>query len=307
MKKVATTAQRLTEYMERTGLSQTDILTRCAPYQTESVKISRPYLSQYVAGKFEPNRERLAILAKAMSVDEVWLMGYDVPMACESANNISDQKSLANNAKYESTVRTAKKVSNIAQRLVYALEVRHMTAAELSRRSGVKESDISHYKRGDYEPSSKSLENMATVLQVSIPWLMGFDDSMLVTYDTCSLSASQKQRELFAKNLQHFLDSKNKTRVDLAQELGVSSATTSDWLNAKKLPRINKIKHISQWLGISISSLLENNPSYSEDDFRQWMHEKYGTLFDMYDKASPEERKKIEDIVRIAIGHTDTV
>lgn len=70
------------------------------------------------------------------------------------------------------------KISRISERLKEALEIRHMTAAELSRRTGVKEADISHYKKGDYEPASKNLEKMAAALNVSIPWLMGFDVPM---------------------------------------------------------------------------------------------------------------------------------
>jgi len=84
MKKVSSTSERLKYYMDHTGLTQTDILDRCAPYETEQVKISRPYLSQYVTGKFEPNQERLEVLARAMNVDEVWLMGYDVPMRADT-------------------------------------------------------------------------------------------------------------------------------------------------------------------------------------------------------------------------------
>lgn len=80
MKKISNTSERLKYFMSHTGLTQTDILDRCVPYETDQVKISRPYLSQYVTGKFEPNQERLEILARAMNVDEVWLMGYDVPM-----------------------------------------------------------------------------------------------------------------------------------------------------------------------------------------------------------------------------------
>lgn len=53
-----------------------------------------------------------------------------------------------------------------------------MTAAELSRLTGVKESDLSHYKKGDYEPASKNLEKIANALRVSIPWLMGYEVEM---------------------------------------------------------------------------------------------------------------------------------
>lgn len=36
-------------------------------------------LSQYVSGKVEPRQDKLTILGLALNVNEVWLMGYNVP------------------------------------------------------------------------------------------------------------------------------------------------------------------------------------------------------------------------------------
>lgn len=43
-------------------------------------KISKSTLSEYLSGRYEPKQDRVYILAKALNVDPVWLMGYDVPM-----------------------------------------------------------------------------------------------------------------------------------------------------------------------------------------------------------------------------------
>lgn len=37
-------------------------------------------ISQYISGIYEPKFKALYKLAKALDVNEVWLMGYDVPM-----------------------------------------------------------------------------------------------------------------------------------------------------------------------------------------------------------------------------------
>lgn len=42
--------------------------------------IPKSAISQYVSGAFEPKQDRLALIAQALDVDPVWLMGYDVPM-----------------------------------------------------------------------------------------------------------------------------------------------------------------------------------------------------------------------------------
>lgn len=46
----------------------------------EKTQIPKSAMSQYVNGAFEPKQDRLSSLAKALSVSEAWLLGYDVPI-----------------------------------------------------------------------------------------------------------------------------------------------------------------------------------------------------------------------------------
>ena len=46
----------------------------------EKTKIPKSAISQYLSGLFEPKQDRLHIIAQALDVDPVWLMGFDVPM-----------------------------------------------------------------------------------------------------------------------------------------------------------------------------------------------------------------------------------
>ena len=72
---------------------------------------------------------------------------------------------------------------------------------------------------------------------------------------------------IFSRNLSNQLYEKNKTQADICKRLGVSSATASDWCNGKKLPRLDKIQTICNWLGIEKSDLLEEKPKrLSKDD-----------------------------------------
>lgn len=43
-------------------------------------KIDSGTINNYLSGKYEPKQDRLEIIAKALDVSPVWLMGYDVPM-----------------------------------------------------------------------------------------------------------------------------------------------------------------------------------------------------------------------------------
>lgn len=46
----------------------------------EKTKIPKSAMSQYISGAFEPKQDRLYLIAQALNVDPVWLMGYNVPM-----------------------------------------------------------------------------------------------------------------------------------------------------------------------------------------------------------------------------------
>ena len=67
-------------------------------------------------------------------------------------------------------------MATFQERLIAAIDLRNINAAELSRKSGVNEGAISQYKRGKYKANQHSVEKIAKCLNVSIPWLMGVSD-----------------------------------------------------------------------------------------------------------------------------------
>ena len=52
--------------------------------------INTSTISEYISGRYEPSRSRIAEFANILDVNEVWLMGYDVPM--ERNANITQQE-----------------------------------------------------------------------------------------------------------------------------------------------------------------------------------------------------------------------
>ena len=79
-----TTADRLKEVMRERRLRQADIVALAQPYCEEyRVKLGKSDLSQYVSGRVVPGQSKLFVLARALNVNEAWLMGYDVsPERC---------------------------------------------------------------------------------------------------------------------------------------------------------------------------------------------------------------------------------
>lgn len=68
---------------------------------------------------------------------------------------------------------------------------------------------------------------------------------------------AQWSKDVFARNLRTYMDRAGKTQKDMADIVGVSTATYSDWINAKKYPRIDKIEILAEYFGILKSDLIE--------------------------------------------------
>ena len=64
-------------------------------------------------------------------------------------------------------------------------------------------------------------------------------------------------KEVFASNLKLYMKMKNKTQVDIADQLNVSQSTVSDWINGNKYPRIDKLQLLADYFGILKSDLSE--------------------------------------------------
>ena len=73
---------RISKALSIRGMKQSELC--------EKTKIPKSAISQYVSGSFEPKQDRLFLIAQALDVDPVWLMGFDVPMEKEKKNSPSE-------------------------------------------------------------------------------------------------------------------------------------------------------------------------------------------------------------------------
>lgn len=62
------------------------------------------------------------------------------------------------------------------QRLNEAFSASGLTQTELCNRTGINKGAMSCYLSGQYFPKQRSLEALADALNVSIPYLMGYDE-----------------------------------------------------------------------------------------------------------------------------------
>lgn len=102
MKIVDTFSNRLRIAMEKENMRQVDLV--------EKTKLDKTLINKYLAGVMKAKQDKLSILANALNVNEVWLMGYDVPM----------EKELSYSAIYDFSNESDKKLLNAA--IVYAIQ-----------------------------------------------------------------------------------------------------------------------------------------------------------------------------------------
>lgn len=65
-------------------------------------------------------------------------------------------------------------------------------------------------------------------------------------------------KEIMAKNIKYYMDLHNLERKDLCNALGFKYSTVTDWLNAEKYPRIDKIEMMANYFHISKADLVES-------------------------------------------------
>lgn len=76
-----TIANRIKQGLSIRNMKQADLV--------EKTKIGKSSISTYISGAYEPKQRNIYKIAKALDVNEAWLMGYDVPMERETSNTIN--------------------------------------------------------------------------------------------------------------------------------------------------------------------------------------------------------------------------
>lgn len=74
--RISTFSDRLKEYMNMNDIKAVDLAKR--------FHVSRSTISQYMNGSVVPKRDRLVLIADALHINPLWLMGYDVPIEVQN-------------------------------------------------------------------------------------------------------------------------------------------------------------------------------------------------------------------------------
>ena len=71
-------------------------------------------------------------------------------------------------------------------------------------------------------------------------------------------------KEIFSKNLKHYMAINGKTQTDLINDLDLNKSAVSTWCNGTRLPRMDKVDALAKYFGINRSDLIEDKSSFPE-------------------------------------------
>lgn len=119
--------------------------------------------------------------------------------------------------------------------------------------------------------------------------------------------SEQEFNVLFAKNLNHYLQLNDKTQLDLANHLGVSTSAVSAWCRGAKIPRMDKVDAMCKYFGIRRSDLMEDknsksNSYYLNDEARElaeflYTNPEYRVLFDATRKVKKDDIQFVKEMI----------
>lgn len=121
--------------------------------------------------------------------------------------------------------------------------------------------------------------------------------------------------DLIALNISKLMENRNVTQKELAEYIGVSQATVSNWISGTKTPRMDKIDKICNFFDVSRSRLMgldeesdddDEQHVFSEvDDMTNELFEKHKLLFSKTKNATVNDMKKIIAIVDALMGENN--
>lgn len=94
-----------------------------------------------------------------------------------------------------------------------------------------------------------------------------------------------------------------KSRTDLANALGISYYTVTDWVKGKKYPRMDKVEMLANYFGILKSDLIEEKTiqtdpvGMAERHIEIIMDEDISDIFDDFKLLDKAQKKIVKDLV----------
>jgi transcriptional regulator with XRE-family HTH domain len=110
-----------------------------------------------------------------------------------------------------------------------------------------------------------------------------------------------EHKEVFSQNLKKYMALNGKSRRDVCDALGYSYFTFSDWVNGKKMPRMDKVEQLANYFGIKKSDLIEETKK-AAPEHGSGQSEAKMKLFDLAENCTEEEAERLVQMMELFLG-----
>ena len=109
-------------------------------------------------------------------------------------------------------------------------------------------------------------------------------------------------KEIFAKNLAHYLERSGRDQKEVAEAIGVASSTFNEWMKARKYPRIDKIEMLANYFGVLKSDLIEDASEKGHSPSEPQLTEGEKVLLDLFNRVPKDQQQLVLQMIRAALG-----
>jgi transcriptional regulator with XRE-family HTH domain len=139
-------------------------------------------------------------------------------------------------------------LSKFAENLSALMQEHNINAPKLGKILNINRSNITRYLRGERLPSYRLFIAIIEYFNVSADVLLG-------RIDYCETQAFQPTKP-FGGILQNTLKEARVTQTQLQKDLHLSSATTYTWLTNQRIPSVEHLDELADYLEVSVDYLL---------------------------------------------------
>lgn len=147
--------ERIKQGLEIREITQTQLATKA--------NIDKGQLSSYISGKYKPRQNNIDALAKALNVNEAWLMGFDVPMERVSGKTESKQKP-SYSSQCKEIIEVCEQLSAHNQRKVLTYSKNLLSAQQME------EDLLAAHARTDVEQTPECVQHDLNIMNDDSKW-----------------------------------------------------------------------------------------------------------------------------------------
>lgn len=205
-------------------------------------------------------RDKIVSLSKALDISPLEILGMneqEIPESNTPFKGLKNNEMTANNVNLYTSRRC---FMTVGERMKARRKELCISADEVAKALEVSRSTIFRYEKGNIEKIPTSiLEDVAKFLKTTPAYLMGWSNtntdisSIYNQFDECN---NDKQRNaIIAINIKNFIKEKKITQKKLAEEIGISPSTMSDYMNLRSNPSDGVIQKIADYFRVMKSDI----------------------------------------------------